>query len=240
MKHLEQEPFLKPLFLPSSCEFKAVLKVGGSLGKGRGLKPLCRSLGDLAEEHRLLVVPGGGLAADLVRDYDRRLGLSDDAAHWMAIMAMDQYGLLLADKIKRGRPVTSLEEAAAVAEEGLLPVMLPYAMLKAEDPLPHSWQVTSDSIAAWIGLRAGVRELVLLKSVDGLYPQEGPFPDPNRKGLLKKITLSQLASWPGVDPILARLLEQNPLGLWIINGARPERLRALFGQGKAKGTRLRA
>jgi hypothetical protein len=151
---------------------------------------------------------------------------------------MDQYGLLLADKIDRARAVTNLEDAAMVAKDGRLPVILPYAMLRAEDPLPHCWQVTSDSIAAWIGLRAGVRELVLLKSVDGLYPEDATPPHSRSKVLIREITLSQLAGWSGVDPFLARLIADNSLGLWIINGTKPERLEALLLKGEANGTRL--
>ena len=49
--------------------------------------------------HRIVVVPGGGPFADAVRDFDRSLGLSPHTAHWMALLAMDQYGHVLADRI---------------------------------------------------------------------------------------------------------------------------------------------
>ena len=44
-----------------------------------------------------------------------------------------------------------------------LPVLAPYRWLREADPLPHSWDVTSDSIAAWVASRIGARRLILIK-----------------------------------------------------------------------------
>ena len=48
----------------------------------------------------------------------------------------------------------------------LLPAGLPL------DGLPASWDVTSDSIAAWVAPQAGAGRLVLVKAVDGLGVDE--------------------------------------------------------------------
>ena len=61
-------------------------------------RPLMRALLALAEEgYSFLVVPGGGPMADLVREIYSRGDLSQEAAHWMAILAMEQYAYFLAD-----------------------------------------------------------------------------------------------------------------------------------------------
>jgi 5-(aminomethyl)-3-furanmethanol phosphate kinase len=122
-----------------------VVKVGGGVGDG-ALPGVCASLGELGRRHRLLVVPGGGRFADAVRDADRSLGLHPHTSHRMAILAMEQFGWLLSDLI-RGVPV-------------LLPAGLPL------DELPASWDVTSDSIAAWVTHRVGAERLVLVKSAE--------------------------------------------------------------------------
>ena len=89
---------------------EAVVKVGGSLGaRPRTLRRLMSTLAVLARRHPLVVVPGGGPFADQVRRADRRFGLGDSPAHWMAILAMDQYAHLLASLpngavIARGSP----------------------------------------------------------------------------------------------------------------------------------------
>ena len=79
-----------------------VVKVGGGLAREAGddaLRALCAAIGERGRRHRLLVVPGGGGFADAVRDCDQRFGLSDEAAHRMAILAMEQFGWLLSELI---------------------------------------------------------------------------------------------------------------------------------------------
>ncbi|RPI29662.1 MAG: amino acid kinase, partial [Actinomycetota bacterium] len=147
----------------------AVVKVGGRLGHDEGLRGLCLCLGELGSRHRLLIVPGGGVFADAVRDCDARFGLGADAAHWMAILAMDQYGLLLADLTPGAEAVRTLDRARSrLAEEGGVVVLLPSEPLRRADALPHSWSVTSDAIAAWVTQAADGRLLVLLKDHHGM------------------------------------------------------------------------
>ena len=110
----------------------------------------------------LLVVPGGGPFANAVRDADRSLGLGDDAAHWMAILAMDQYAHAITSRLPDSVLVTRRDDVdRAFARQGVQ--YWPHAWLRDEDPLPHSWDVTSDSISAVAG-QVGARRLVLVKA----------------------------------------------------------------------------
>jgi hypothetical protein len=127
-----------------------VVKIGGA---ALGL-PI-----DIPADGRTLIVPGGGPFADTVRDIDSRYGIGDDAAHWTAILGMDQYAFVLASLVRGATLVTS-------APTGVnLPVLAPYQWLRAADPLPHSWDVTSDSIAAWVASAVGAKRLLLVKPV---------------------------------------------------------------------------
>jgi len=214
--------------------FEAVIKVGGSLGRGAKLKAICQQLAELGQEHNLLVVPGGGAFADTVRAYDKRYRLDDDTAHWMAILAMDQYGHLLADQIPASVPTRSLTIAWTVVQTHRIPVFLPFDLLWQADPLPHTWSVTSDSIAAWLAQLTNSAMLVLLKNVDGLYettPAQAPAMPP-----LAEINLEQLTTYEGIDAHLPTLLAKANLDMWVINGEKPERLAELFTQGRTKGT----
>jgi aspartokinase-like uncharacterized kinase len=127
------------------------------------LDRVLRAVETLAGMRSTMVVPGGGPFADTVRQVDARIGLPDDTAHWMAVLAMDQYAHLLAARFGRGAVVTSLDEAHDTLNAGALPVLAPSRWLQQADPLPHSWDVTSDSIAAWAAGAAGARHLVLIK-----------------------------------------------------------------------------
>lgn len=124
-----------------------VIKFGGSLMDIAG-----EVLSELPASP-ILIVPGGGIFADFVRAE----GTDDEAAHWIAIDAMEKYGRFLSTF---GYPVTN--ELVIPKEPA---IFLPKRLLQKEDPLPHTWDITSDSIAAWI---AGIIKcrLLVIKSAD--------------------------------------------------------------------------
>ena len=141
-----------------------VVKLGGGLlDHERHLTATLRLLASASRTRRLLVVPGGGPFADAVRDADARLGLSASAAHWMAILAMDQLAHLVVDRLESAVLVHGAAEIDAALEAAQIPVLAPFRWLRSADPLPHSWDVTSDSIAAWLAGEVRARHLVLVK-----------------------------------------------------------------------------
>lgn len=217
--------------------FDAVLKVGGSLSAGQALAALCQEIGRLSASYRLLVVPGGGAFADAVRAAYRRYRLGETTAHRMALLAMDQYGCLLGDLLPGSSLATDLLSAQQAADKGRTPILLPASLLIQADPLPHSWQVTSDAIAAWVAGLARAPRLVLLKDVDGLFSA-----DPARGGpatLLTQLSVAQLASHQGgVDGYLASVLASVGVETWVINGRHPERLAELLHTGRTLGSQI--
>ena len=209
-----------------------VVKVGGGLGRGAGddaLRALCRVLGELGERHPLLVVPGGAWFADAVREADRRFALSATTAHQMAVLGMEQFGWLLSELIPGA--VRCAEPARAPT--GRTAVLLPAAL--ELDGLPASWKVTSDSIAAWVAVRAGAGRLVLVKDVDGLFAEWPARGDP-----IARMTAAELAALrpAGVDEHLPTLLEAATFETWVISGRDPVRLVDLLEQGTTVGTRV--
>jgi aspartokinase-like uncharacterized kinase len=143
---------------------ETVVKLGGGvLAHVEHFDAALGAIGAAASARSLLIVPGGGPFADTVRDVDRRIGLSDAAAHWMAVLAMDQYAHLIAAKLAGAVVVEDPAEISAAIGTRRIPVLAPSRWLRETDPLPHSWDVTSDSIAAWVAGRLGARRLVLVK-----------------------------------------------------------------------------
>jgi aspartokinase-like uncharacterized kinase len=141
-----------------------VIKVGGSLmARAELLDATLRTIAEASRNVSILIVPGGGPFADAVREADQHVGLTDDAAHWMAVLAMDQYAYLIASRLTRGTLVRAPGEFESVLREYHIPVLAPYQWMREADPLPHSWDVTSDSIAAWIAGQVGASRLVLVK-----------------------------------------------------------------------------
>ena len=144
-----------------------IVKVGGALVRAPGaLDSVVHALESaVARGASVAVVPGGGPFANAVRDVDTSLGVGADAAHWMAILAMDQHALLIASRTPHARVVEHPAEVTGALVHGRLPVLAPYRWLRARDPLPHTWDVTSDSIAAWVAGELEARRLVLVKPV---------------------------------------------------------------------------
>ena len=145
-----------------------VVKVGGRLLSMDGaLTRVAGAFSRLSPARPLVVVPGGGVFADAVRQVDAVHRLSADAAHWMAVLAMDQYAELLADSLPRAMRVESAAAIAAAHGAGALPVLAPARWLRTVDVLPHSWEVSSDSIAAFLAGALGADGLLLIKPVGG-------------------------------------------------------------------------
>jgi 5-(aminomethyl)-3-furanmethanol phosphate kinase len=208
----------------------AVVKLGGSLLSDDRVKERLGVLAKVAEKHRLVVVPGGGPFADVVREASARHDAGASAAHWMAILAMDQHAHLLdglSDASQLVRRPAEIEEAV---NAGRLTVLAPYTWLREADPLPHGWHVTSDSLAAWVAARLGARRLVLLKSVEGASDGRGE--------ILGEVDRRSPQLNGVVDEHFAQALEPS-LDCWILSGRHPERLAALLSEGRTRGTRVR-
>ncbi len=140
-----------------------VVKLGGSL---LGSPELSRWLETLVKisDGKVVIVPGGGLFADAVRDAQQRSNVSDAVAHALALIAMDQFGLLLAG-MNPGLVTASSElEIAECGWQHRAIVWLPSRMVLADEAVPKNWQVTSDSLSAWLANKIGAEHLVLVKS----------------------------------------------------------------------------
>lgn len=143
---------------------KAVVKLGGSTAGHEELQQWIDVLATVS--FPLVIVPGGGPFADEVRAQQKPLAYSDEAAHDMAILAMDQFGLVIAERHARLRPCRSLEAIRATLDAGKIPVWLPSQMTWDAPDIPRSWDITSDSLAAWFCRQWGAERLLLVKQTN--------------------------------------------------------------------------
>jgi aspartokinase-like uncharacterized kinase len=152
-----------------------VVKVGGGLLACPGaLGHVCDTLGRMSPGRSMVVVPGGGPFADAVREFERRYGLSADAGHWMALLAMDQYAHVLGERIPEAELVQDAGGIGAALGRGRLAVLAPYRWLRSADVLPHGWEATSDSVAAFVAGALDASRLVLVKPADDLAEPVDP------------------------------------------------------------------
>jgi aspartokinase-like uncharacterized kinase len=206
-----------------------VLKIGGSLAEDpMTLTQLCRELSVLAKDHRIIVIPGGGEFADIARKLYKKYGFSDPVAHKMGILSMDQCGLFLSDIVVDSFVTYSLEEIRKSAK-GKVPIFLPSTIMFREDPLEKSWDVTSDSIAAYIANLLQAQKLLLVTDVDGIF-----YEDPKKKldaKLIEELSAQELLSWnrrTSVDKTLPKILLRTKLDCYVVNGNYPERIRDIL------------
>jgi aspartokinase-like uncharacterized kinase len=209
-----------------------IVKIGGSLVSFPGkLRALCARLGQVSKSQKLLVVPGGGEFADTVREADKRFVLSQAASHQMAILAMDQYGFLLSDLIWNSCTAYKVEDVLKAWHSNKLPVFLPSQFLLDDDFLENSWDVTSDSIAVYIGSRMQIDKVVLVSDVDGIFT-DNPKKVLDAK-LIDKLSAQELLAMTNrtsVDKFLPKLLLQLRVECFVVNGQYPERVEAILNE----------
>lgn len=144
------------------------IKVGGAVSSIPGALPrIGKAVAEAAGRFPLVVIPGGGPFADQVRNFTQQHPTSQTAAHWMAILGMDQYAFALAEQIPGARVVDDQLGVQTALAAGAIPVLAPSRWLRAADELPHRWEVTSDSLSAYLAMLLGATRLVLIKPVAG-------------------------------------------------------------------------
>jgi 5-(aminomethyl)-3-furanmethanol phosphate kinase len=148
-----------------------VIKLGGSLLDWPPWPARFRTwLSEQPPAANVLVV-GGGKLADEVRQRDRTEQLDPITAHWLAIDAMAANMAVVRQLLPEAIPADRYEELPELLEPGVLIAFCPRDFLRRIEPhlpgetLPHSWDVTSDSIAARLACLFNADELILLKSV---------------------------------------------------------------------------
>ena len=192
-----------------------VIKIGGSCAGSLDLRRWAAMVAGCGR--RVVVVPGGGPFADAVRAAQPRIGFDEDAAHHMAMLGMEQFGHALASFDRRLVVADSMAGLRRVLAGNKVAVWLPARMAMKAADIPASWQVTSDSLAAWLAGKLRAARLVLLKQVE-LAPQpvaatelaERGIVDPAFPAFLKKSGVPALILGPADHMAVAATLCDDP------------------------------
>ena len=172
-----------------------VVKLGGSLAESPHLP---RWL-DALSQTEAVIVPGGGPFADAVREAQACWGFDDHTAHHMAILAMRQYGLMLAGL----NPKLMLAETQALYKHSSQArIWLPDPRELDQAGIPVSWDVTSDTLAAWLTTEIQAANLLLVKSV-ALKPTTSVY------------RFAQLLDQGWVDPVFEEYAANQCFQSWL-------------------------
>ena len=144
-----------------------VVKLGGSLLEWPELGSRLQAWLAVQPRAANVLIVGGGALVDKLRELDAAHKLPAAASHLLAIRAMTVTAALVAELLPRARLIEAIEQLdrSELASWQILDVWRFLRLDQASpDPLPASWDVTSDSIAARVALALEADELVLLKS----------------------------------------------------------------------------
>ncbi len=200
---------------------KQVVKIGGSLFPDYAI-----NLAKKLENTDSLIILGGGEFANLIRKYDSHQNFSEEVTHYTAIDCMDIIAKLVNDKVSSAKLVYSIDDALKISDEGFTPIFIVSDFLRKEDPFECSWDVTSDSIAAYVSHCLNAN-LLIVTNVNGIYTRE---PSEEGSKFISKIDAKKLLTFEesSIDVMLPSLLIEFGTNCYVVNGMYPERVLSLI------------
>ena len=200
---------------------KQVVKIGGSLFPNYAI-----DLANRLKNTNSCIVLGGGEFANLIRKYNDEQNFSEEVNHWTAIDCMDIIAKLVNDKVESAKLAYSIDEVNKISDEGFTPIFIVSEFLRAEDFFECSWDVTSDSIAAYVAHLLNAK-LLIVTNVNGIYTQE---PKESGSTFISKIDAKTLLTFPetSIDVMLPSLLLKFGTNCYVVNGKYPERVLSLI------------
>ena len=209
---------------------KIVIKIGGSFintAKRKKLKEIVKVIENqaaAAKNIKLIIVNGGGKAADLVRQFDNVCKIAPKNAHFAAISAVELNAYLLSDFFSE---FSFFSQNLSLNKK--INIFLPLDYYKEIDPLPNSWQVTSDTMALETAKRFKVDKLILLKQKELLK---------NKFSSSRADKLSEAGIIDEYFPILFKKNIADKMETVIINANYPQRIKNYLLNKNTKLTKI--
>jgi 5-(aminomethyl)-3-furanmethanol phosphate kinase len=142
-----------------------VIKLGGSLATSGKLQQCLDKIDKDFQGRVVVIVPGGGAFADQVREAQRQWQLDDRTAHLMAILAMQQMALLFKALKPHFMIAASIDQISNQINQQGIYIWSPDVTELDSAGIPSTWDITSDSLSAWLAKTLFADELILVKSV---------------------------------------------------------------------------
>jgi len=139
-----------------------VIKLGGSLAQANTLLHCLNRIEQQYHGQAVVIVMGGGDFANQVRVAQQQWQFDDNSAHAMAILAMQQMAWLVKGLKADFELVQSVN--AMLPSSSKMMIWLPDVNELNNAGIPATWDISSDSLAAWLANTLSADELILIKS----------------------------------------------------------------------------
>ena len=143
-----------------------VIKLGGSLMKDSAVLIDCLNTIEQKYIDKIVLVPGGGVFADQVRSVQQQWGFNDQIAHQMALISMHQMALLFKSIQKSFVLASSISDVQQELSKHSVVIWMPDLEELNAFGVEASWNISSDSLAAWLAEQLTATELILVKSAE--------------------------------------------------------------------------
>ncbi len=176
-----------------------VIKLGGSLATANTLLDCLNRLEQRYQGRAVVIVPGGGVFADQVRIAQQHWQFNDECAHAMAVLAMQQMAWL----VKGLKADFELVQSVSAIQQSLSKIMIwsPDLDELNNAGIPATWDISSDSLAAWLAKRLLADELILVKSA----------------AIDSKLSLAQFADCGIIDKAFCECVANTGFSIRIVN-----------------------
>lgn len=212
----------------------ALFKIGGKIIEDfENLNSTISQLAQIYNEgllERIIIIPGGGSFANFIRKIYSELKFTEEIAHWMGIISMNYNGLELNKKFPNVEIIENYERL--IEKKKIFCIFLPYEYIKGNDKLPHSWDVTSDSISLFLAKELELNECYLIKDVDGILNNENQviraisaseLTEMKKSGKLTQVGPSgndlKEQTTP-IDPYITTLINKYKISCILLNGSK--------------------
>ena len=221
-------------------EYNLVLKIGGSIfDYAPILDDFIHSfIANLNLGWKYIVLVGGGIKCNQLRErYESTHPSKRDESeyHWKAIRIMEDNARDLATKLNERNskfPVHLINDIATNNfEKSGIYILQPFEDLFKNDPLEHSWQVTSDSIALYYANRFHSPICILIKQKPYYIKDKTPLYTITSSKLLEineKTTKDRLLGKGFVDPVCPHLCKEYEIPLLIMDGTDMQKVSEFF------------
>lgn len=178
-----------------------VVKLGGSLAHSGALVKCLDTIEQKYQGRAVVIVPGGGAFADQVRIAQSHWRFDDKTAHAMALLAMQQMALMLKGLKLDFSIASSVTDIQEQLNRQKTVIWSPDIVELDSAGIQATWDITSDSLAAWLAKALSAKELILVKSAN----------------INDSLSMRELAEQNIVDKAFCDFLAQTSFKITIIN-----------------------